>query len=184
MPASKYKKKPASRNKRRLIIVLAILVLLAFLGSVAFHNLRETPAPTSVPTPEEIKQDSDINAEDKKDSTSTDNSGVKGDSPATSPTPVPPSASSLTLTAKQETNGSVTIATKLPGISSGTCTLTASNGSKNVTKFAAVIFQPEFSTCAGFSIPLSDLGVGTWTINVDVTYNNTSISKATTLEVH
>lgn len=70
------------------------------------------------------------------------------------------------LSARQETNGTVTIFTKLDSETSGKCQLTVQNGAKTVTKSADIIYQPEFSTCAGFSLPISGIGYGNWTISL------------------
>lgn len=54
-------------------------------------------------------------------------------------------------------------------LSSGTCKLTLSNGSKVVTKSSAIMQNPSSSTCEGFDIPISELGSGTWSLEVVVT---------------
>lgn len=87
-------------------------------------------------------------------------------------------------TRQEEINNSVTVFTELHNFDSGTCNLTVTNADKTVTQSAGVIYQPEFSSCAGFSIPISQLGKGIWSINLTVsTPNSASVSKTITAEV-
>jgi flagellar basal body-associated protein FliL len=52
--------------------------------------------------------------------------------------------------------------------SSGTCTLTLTNGSQTVTKTASVYPTAAISTCQGFDVPVSELSSGAWSVTVDV----------------
>lgn len=88
----------------------------------------------------------------------------------------------IELSAKQESNGSVTVLSKLFGIASGTCNLSISNGSRTYSTTASVIYQPEFSSCAGFSIEKDKLGAGMWLIKLSLA-NDATPEKALTLEV-
>lgn len=53
-------------------------------------------------------------------------------------------------------------------LSSGTCTLTLirSSDGKQVSKTAEIVQNPSSTTCAGFDIPTSELGTGSWNISV------------------
>lgn len=53
-------------------------------------------------------------------------------------------------------------------VSSGTCDLTLSNGTKNVTRSSAIAQNPSSSTCQGFDIPVAELDTGTWSINIKI----------------
>ncbi|QQS18921.1 hypothetical protein IPL68_02565 [Candidatus Saccharibacteria bacterium] len=79
-----------------------------------------------------------------------------------------PQKGSLTLSAEKSSATHVTVLTKIMDITDGNCELAVSNGTKNTTQTAPVIFQPEFSSCAGFSVPVSQLGTGQWVISVTV----------------
>lgn len=81
----------------------------------------------------------------------------------------PPKATNnaIVLNASQEAT-TVTVLTRLSGISSGTCTIKITNNEKNYQSSAPVIYQPEFSSCAGFSIKTDALGPGKWTIDLSV----------------
>lgn len=93
------------------------------------------------------------------------------------------SSSSIEMTASQ--NGtSVTIVTKLYSINDGNCTISISNGSKMYKATAEIIYQPAYSTCAGFSVPVSKLGSGSWNISLSTTTRSgVTSSTSQTLEV-
>lgn len=54
-------------------------------------------------------------------------------------------------------------------ISSGVCELTLTSASKTVTKSAEIIQNPSSSACAGFDVPVSELGSGQWDLKIKVT---------------
>ena len=85
-----------------------------------------------------------------------------GDTPAE-----PASDPSIELTLTQDSQ-QVTVSSKLHDYSDGTCTLKVNQGTNNYSDSAPVIFQSEFSTCAGFSVPISELGKGTWSVSLSV----------------
>ena len=86
----------------------------------------------------------------------------------------------LTATNK---DGTVTITTKLYDFSDGSCELSIRNTDKTYTDTAQIIYQPEHSTCAGFSLPVSELGSGTWQVDVNATSSDVKAMGGTTLEV-
>ena len=93
------------------------------------------------------------------------------------------SAASLDITISQE-NDNVIIKTKILNISDGVCELKITNKNIAITKMANVIYLPDSSTCAGFSVPKNELGVGTWQIALEVKpVNGDTISKDTSHEV-
>lgn len=69
------------------------------------------------------------------------------------------------------------ITTKLYGYSNGSCQLSISNGTRNIVRQAEVMYQSQYSTCAGFSVPISELGDGTWKIKLDVISGGVTLSK-------
>lgn len=60
----------------------------------------------------------------------------------------------------------VVVSTRLHGISNGICRLNIVSSGKQLSKEAQVLYQPQFSTCAGFTVPVSDIGKGVWEIEV------------------
>jgi hypothetical protein len=174
----KNKKNP-KKNLRAavfaLVVVGAIVGLLTVTG-VIFKTTKKPPL-TSGPTPEQKKESDQAAANAKQQLIESQKQG-----PSTTPDTTPPKTS-VDLSAKQETNGNVTVFTTLHGYSSGTCDLKVTNGAKIISQSATVIYQPDFSTCAGFSVPISSLDKGTWNINLTVTAGGQSKSNSISFEV-
>lgn len=86
------------------------------------------------------------------------------------------------LTAKQE-GENIIVLTKLTPVASGACTLRITNGTNTYEQKARIIYQPEFSSCAGFSVAKTTLSAGKWKITLDTTSGNLSGTKTIELEV-
>lgn len=56
-------------------------------------------------------------------------------------------------------------------LSSGTCTLTLTKDDKTITKTTDIIADPTTSSCDGFTISITELGSGTWDINLKIAAN-------------
>ena len=61
-------------------------------------------------------------------------------------------------------------------IDSGTCELTLTSGDTAIRRSAEIIQNPSSSSCAGFDIPLSELGSGQWSIEIYVSSENKSMT--------
>lgn len=72
------------------------------------------------------------------------------------------------LSAYQQSDDTVIVTTKLSGVSDGTCSLKATRAEKSTAQQADVLYQPEYSMCAGFSIPTKTLGPGVWRLDLEV----------------
>lgn len=175
-----YKNKYQKKSKNNLLlsiagVILALLLLLVVLEKMRVTDFIKThPKKTDTaqgPTPEQKQQEDATSAEAKKQLIENEGSGTP--SSATNPT----NNRVIDLSTKQESNNTVTVFTKLAGYSNGSCSLTVQNGSKSTTQTAAVIYQPEFSSCAGFSVPIDSVGKGSWSLTLTVTSNGTSESK-------
>lgn len=114
----------------------------------------------------------------------TTNSSTAQTSTGQSTYKTPVTNSNITLTADKTSDSSVTIYTQLKDYSDGTCTLTVTNGSQTNTQTAPVMYQPQYATCAGFSVPVGNLGTGTWTITLSVISGGTTIDKTITYVVN
>ena len=93
------------------------------------------------------------------------------------PTPRDETSPSVDLWTKQESDNTVTVFTKLSGYDGGKCELTITNNSKNHAFNADIIYQEEYSSCAGFSIPTDTVGAGKWSLTlktIDLQGNNYS----------
>ncbi|MEO5499357.1 MAG: hypothetical protein ABIR46_02570 [Candidatus Saccharimonadales bacterium] len=166
-------------SPKKIIIASIIFVLLGVAMVAALEKanvinlINNDPAPYSGPTNTE-KQ------EQKKTEKDTKQEFVESPDPADNPEVTP--TNSVELSAKQESNSSVTVLTKLYGVSDGTCTLTVSKAGVTHTQTAQVIYQPDFSSCAGFSISRDKLGAGSWTIQLTVS-GETPLQKSISLDV-
>lgn len=166
----------------RLIIALLAISILAVAG-LYFLKLgpfkQKTSSQPTPPTPTQIAEQKKVETQDKKDLIDqTKNQTLPGET-----VPTPTSPDTIHIETSQQP-GIVTVATKLTGYSAGSCALTITNGTKVVTKTADIIYQPEFSTCAGFSITISDVGIGKWSLSLTVTPSGGApITKTTEINV-
>jgi len=167
----------SSTLKRTIIISLVIISLIALATGIAYkknlwpfnqNNSQSTPNQTS---PEQRKADNDTKQQ-LIENTNNTNQGTP-----------PSSASNIELTTNTDTEGTVTVLTKLFGYSDGTCTLNVQNGTAKISQSADIIYQQEYSTCAGFSVNTSALGSGTWTLDLVVTSKGVSATKQLTVSV-
>lgn len=158
------------------LILLGILFLLEKSNTTNFIKTKPASTVQSGPTEEEKKIESEANANSKKQLLENESKASDNNTPST-PT------RSIEITAVQESNNTVTVLTQLPGFSDGRCMLTTTNGSLSNQQEAEVIYQREASSCAGFSIPITELGKGEWIIKLDVTTNSTTESKSISFKV-
>jgi hypothetical protein len=149
---------------RPILIVLAVLFIAGVLigGAAYFYNHSRQPSPVGA-TPEQKRAQQETETEQKQNFVENKN-GVTNASPA----PTPTDSSQISLAATQQSD-SVVVTTQLAGFASGTCQLVVTNGAKSVTQDATILYQPEFSSCTGFSVPISSLGAGQWTLTLRAT---------------
>lgn len=77
----------------------------------------------------------------------------------------------------------VIIYSKLKNFAAGECKLSITNGNNQYSLSAPIIYQPDFSSCAGFSVPVDKLGAGEWGISITASYNGIVETDSTSLEV-
>ena len=156
-----------SKNKRKLI-TLACIALLLLLGIIFLELSGVTNFVKQ--NQDQTQEKNKPTAEEVKTQTSTDNDKKKTyieNSTDQSPTAPLNSTKQVELVAKQE-GAAIIVSTKLRNISDGECSLVVSNGSKTKKFVAPTLYQPEFSICEGYSIPLSELGSGNWGFELTV----------------
>lgn len=154
--------------------LVAIAILVFVLEKSGIINLYSPGRPATGPTEAQIEEQQQTEQKQKKSFIEADNSVA----PSTSDT-----KSSVELTARQELNGNITVLAKLYGISEGDCSLTITNGSKTYSKVVPIIYQPDFSSCAGYSVQKDELGAGEWSIKLTPTANP-SLEKTITSKVN
>lgn len=129
------------------------------------------PAPTQLSDEEAAAKQKFIEEQEKEPSKTDSDSLTSGNQTST--------PAKLELSASNN-GGSVTVMSRLSGIGDGSCNLRATNGNQSYTEEADVIYQPTYSTCAGFSVPVSELGAGNWQITVQATSIDGVKAQATT----
>jgi cytoskeletal protein RodZ len=168
------------KNKKNVLIAsIAVALILLSVGSVfvyVYANFKSQDEKSQIqnedtPNDSENKQELD----DKREA-------IEGKDNNSSST-TPPTQDSIKVTARQD-GDSVIVSTELTAISSGTCNLAIKNGLKSYSSNVDIVYQSQFSTCAGFSVKKSQLGAGTWDINIDVKTPNASVSKQIGFEVN
>ena len=173
--------KNKNNHKKIIIVLVAVLACLGLFGVLVKTGVilktSENPTGTAGPTPEQQKQSAEAAADAKQQL-------IEGQKPGTNTsTDNTSQVTTVDLSAKQEATSSVTVFTTLHGYSSGTCDLKVTNGGKETSLTANVIYQEEFSSCAGFSVPIAPLGKGTWSIKLTVTFEGKTQSKTISFEV-
>lgn len=165
-------------NTKKILLITGVVALLGLVTLAVLEKAQVTDfiktGPTTTdagPTKEELQTQEKAEQDQKKDFIESPD-----------PVPVQPSALELELTARQESDKSVTVLSKIRNAANGTCNLTITNGASSHTQSADIIYQPDFSSCAGFSIPQNKLGPGEWTIKLSVTATET-LEKVITLKV-
>ena len=179
---------------KKQILVAALAVAIAICGSVfaldkigiiSIFPKDTVPNISKEPTPQEKKSEEKANQDTKESFLNTIKDDKEKPVEKSKPAPVPKSNSSIELSADRD-GDSVTIIVKLKeqGYSQGKCSLTVAANGKKVAQNADIIYQPEYSTCAGFSIPVSSVGDGQWTISLSVTpLNGKPITKTLIKEI-
>ncbi len=168
-------------SKKRLTVIISIgIALVAAGGYGAYIATRPAPLPplSDEPTPTQKQTQHKTDAATKEsfldNNTDHNTTNAKDTSQQRTtqaqPAPVPASAKHIDLSAEQS-GETVVVTTKLreQGFSSGQCVLTVTSGGQRSEQHAAIIYQPEYSTCAGFSLPARSLPKGTWHISLAVT---------------
>lgn len=166
-----------SNLPKKLIVVAVILVVL-----VSTFLVLEATGVTHFISSFNGKASDQI----KTDQTNSDNKQdfIKGQTNNTNTgTTKEPTAADISITTRSETNGSVTVLTQLQNYSDGICDLTITNNGATYKQTAAVLFQPSYSTCEGFNIPVNTVANGTWQITLDVTSKGKVNTKTISVEI-
>lgn len=170
------------RNKKKLLIALAIVFVVVGAGLVYLKHTSSKEESTI--SQEDQESVNEANAETKQalieskdgDSSSKDNSSGGSSNSSTD--------RSITLSPSQSSpGGDVVVLTKLYGYGDGTCTLTSTNSGSSDTQTAEVIYQDNFSSCAGFTVSYAALGKGTWSISLNVKSSSGTGTQTASVEV-
>lgn len=163
-------------NRTHKIILITLLALLLAAGGYFIYAKNNSDKIS--PTEAEVRQRQQTEAKDKKQFIEDDS--VDDAEPA----PVPTSSDAITIRSERTAADELTVFTQLKGYASGSCELTVTNSTKTHSQNVEIIYQPEYSVCAGFSVPVSKLGNGSWIISLAVTGPDGSVqTKQITTEV-
>ena len=177
-------------SKKPILLAVIALLLLATLTFAALEYFGVThvltPAKnTSRPTAADKALKERVTKDESIPTTNTQssvNSSSKKDTTTTPGTYTPPTTNDgISIEASQQ-GQSVIITTQLVGYSDGTCGLTVTNGANKTTQSAPVMYQAQASTCAGFLVPVSSIGAGTWKIDLSIQSGGKTTQKGITFE--
>ncbi len=88
------------------------------------------------------------------------------------------------ITTKSVASGSLTIRNTVNQlVNTGSCKLTLTSGSRTVTRSVEIIQNPSSSTCAGFDVPVAELGQGQWSIQIDITSGDKQATLKDTVDI-
>jgi hypothetical protein len=169
-------------NKKKRAIIITVATTLLVLGFYLFTAYHNNLWPFWSDSSQQSTQESD-NSKNAQEQQTTYNQNKQALIESETPTDATDSQKKIIMASKQEDNGTLTIFTKLYGYSDGVCTLKVSNGSHTSSQTASIIFQSEYSTCAGFSVPIAENGTGTWTIDLIASSNGQSDTEQILVEV-
>lgn len=176
------------RNNKVILICLSLLlvtavVLIGLLEITGKTHLFSNSANTA--TTQQDKDKKAATVEDKSIPTTSaqQSSSSSKDNSSSGTYQAPSSSDAITISASKTDSENVTITTKLKGYSDGSCRLLVNNGSSSLTMDAQVIYQSDYSICAGFTVPVSKLGTGTWNIQLQVTSGGITQTKSLRYEV-
>lgn len=149
-------------NRSLITIVVLVVATLVIGGSLWLYGQRQKSTDNHLTaTPQQVDDEKKTDAAKKQDFIEDSGKG------AVRSVTVTPSSdpSSVTLSPTQK-EGAVIVSTQIKDFPDGTCTLDVLNGTKKMTYTADILYQPEYSICTGFSVPISDLGTGKWSLTL------------------
>lgn len=157
-----------------LMSAITVVIIAGVAFTVTQNYLHRTTPHGNGPTSSELKEEAKTNAQEKEQAIEHPVTGAPSPAPANS---------TISFSTHQETDSTVTATANLGNIADGSCTLTVTNNGTTKTYTADVIYQPQYSTCAGFSIPISDVGAGNWALTLQVTSAGVTATKTSTVEI-
>ena len=179
------KKKTNIKKIRNIIIISALLVVLVGGSAFTYYQFNKTSndtpnyssSDTPNKTPAKRTPSKDVNNTKTADKPSSDNTNSKtketpqySNQDGSASTSASTSSTGIVSFSAIQNGSSVRVNVTIHQLwSSGTCTLSITNKSISTSKKAAIQTMPSYSTCQGFSIPVSELGAGVWKINLTVT---------------
>lgn len=156
-------------NKKLLLALIGLLVAVVVIGTVAYFRLQNvdttksnngTVAKSDIDLEPPTNDEIDLGNQQK---TNTVNSAPEAEQPSIS------DSLDISFTALNQNGDTVQIRSLSTQNISGSCKLTAVNKTVSKSYTAPTQSYANSTTCAGFDIPVSDLGGGTWNLILLVT---------------
>ncbi len=175
-----------TKSTRKIMIIIACIALFGIVGvtsAVYFNKNQNKVSNEQKPNQSDQSQDverpklsdeeiSNQEAKDKQDF-------LDNQKNPSAPTPKPDLIDDSVSFVVSSDSKSLIIQTKLKKFSgTGSCTLNLRNDSAEVSERSTIIYQPEFSTCAGFAIDRSKLKNGKWSIDLIVESDGKTVQKS------
>jgi len=158
---------------RYIFLAVFVLAILGVVYVLAFGDpLTTSPADKTRPGSEVSKKEKDLEQKVGADTKSAYLDGQYSQDSMQPSAESSNSTSTATLRVEVSQQGqTVVVLTKIQGVTSGSCNLVAKNNGTTISRDATIIYQPEFSSCAGFSLPVTALGQGNWEITINASTN-------------
>ncbi len=170
--SSKIKK---NTKKRRLRLFMLIALLILFMGvALTLKVIEKGKFEVDQAIVQDTKKEDEARKQEFIESTDSDGNPSSGVTVEQN--------KKIELSARRE-DGDVIVLTKLYGYGSGTCNLRSIGNGKSDVQDADIIYQNEFSSCLGFSVPIDNVGDGTWKITLTVKSGGKSEEKTISFEV-
>lgn len=164
-----YSTKNKNTKSKKVYLATALLVFIVLLAAVAKFTIDQRASSNKKTSDAGNSKSGNIDysppsQEDKEsvDKNKTADVNPVGQQPEVSqPKPATTTKEVLILSAEQDSDKNLVVKTQLSGTGWSECTLRVVNSLKTFSITVKSIYQPQFSTCAGYYIKLSDLNSGT-----------------------
>ena len=161
------------KSPKKALLIAGIAVLILGGGVYAYYATRPSDDKRSTETANNDTPKTNDETDKTNDKTTPTTLGEDGkDTPKQYEGDSPNTSNSLTgvINYKSVVDGNLTLRVTIDqSLTSGTCSLKLTSAGKTVTRSASIITNPSSSTCEGFSVPVSELSSGQWTIEITVT---------------
>lgn len=161
------------KSPKKALLITGIAVLILSGGIYAYYTTRPSDDRRSAETTNNDTPKTNGETAKTDDKTTPTSSGENGkDTPKQYEGDSPNTSNSLTgvINYKSVVDGNLTLRITIDqSLASGTCSLKLISSGKTVSRSASVVSNPSSSTCEGFSVPVSELSDGQWSIEITVT---------------
>lgn len=173
-------------NRKKIAIICAVIIALIAVAVGAYLILVKTPSQSKQEQVTNLQPatQSQINAGDTIKQTATENGSKPSASHTDTPTPTSGSQVDVTITAANQNGANFSVRALIGELTtSGTCTLTLTKSSTEVTKTSPIQALANSSTCQGFDIPTSQLSSGVWHLTLTVSTSDKTGSAAKDISI-